>query len=59
MRFIPRESGVHLVHVKLNGDPIPGSPFRALVGQLDADAGFVRAYGDGLSKGNTGYLDLY
>jgi len=56
VRFIPRENGVHLIHVRLNGSHIPGSPFRVMVGKQDADAGHVRAYGDGLSRGQTGQL---
>ena len=54
VRFIPRENGVHFVHVRLNGNHVPGSPFRVMVGRIDADVGMVRAYGDGLSRGNTG-----
>lgn len=54
VRFVPRENGVHFIHVRLNGNHIPGSPFRVLVGRQDADAGLVRAYGDGLSRGMTG-----
>jgi len=56
VRFIPRENGVHFIHVRLNGNHIPGSPFRVTVGKQDADAGLVRAYGDGLSRGQTGQL---
>lgn len=54
VRFIPRENGVHYIHVRLNGNHIPGSPFKVLVGQQDADPSRVRAYGDGLSRGVTG-----
>jgi hypothetical protein len=54
VRFVPRENGVHLIHVRQNSVPIHGSPFRVLVGKLDADAAKVRAFGDGLSKGETG-----
>jgi filamin len=54
IRFVPHENGVHQIHVRQNGVPIPGSPFRVLVGKQDADAAKVRAYGDGLSKGHTG-----
>ena len=50
VRFIPRENGVHYIHVRLNHNHIPGSPFRVMVGKQDADAGKVRAYGDGLSR---------
>lgn len=60
VRFIPRENGLHYIHVRLNGNHIPGSPFRVMVGKMDADAGMVRAYGDGLSRGQTGqWLSLY
>ena len=56
VRFVPRENGVHLIHLRLNGNHIPGSPFRLFVGKQDADASLVRAYGDGLSHGMTGRL---
>ena len=52
--FVPRENGVHLIHVRLNHNHIPGSPFRVMVGMGDADPSKVRAYGDGLARGNTG-----
>ena len=54
MNFVPRESGLHYVHVKLNGVHVPGSPYPVQVGRLDADASQVTAYGDGLYKGFTG-----
>jgi len=54
VNFVPRESGRHYVHVKLNGVHVPGSPYPVQVGQLDADVSQVRAYGDGLYKGFTG-----
>ncbi|CAH1784407.1 unnamed protein product [Owenia fusiformis] len=54
VRFIPRENGIHYVHVRFNGAHIPGSPFRVLVGKTDADPGLVHAYGEGLIKGETG-----
>lgn len=53
VRFIPRENGLHMIHVRLNGVHIPGSPFRVLVGQQDADPSMVKAYGDGLTHGQT------
>lgn len=56
MRFIPRENGIHMVHVTFDNCHIPGSPFRLLVGHLDADAGKVTAHGDGLKHGRTGEL---
>lgn len=54
VNFVPKESGVHYVHVTLNGNHVPGSPYPVQVGQQDADASRVRAYGDGLHKGQTG-----
>jgi len=59
IRFVPRENGVHQIHVRQNGVPIHGSPFNVVVGKLDADAAKVRAYGDGLSKGETGHLSKF
>jgi len=53
VRFVPRENGVHQVHVRQNGVPVSGSPFNVLVGKQDADPAKVGAYGDGLSKGRT------
>ncbi len=56
VRFLPRENGVHLIHVFFKDAPIPGSPFRVRVGGPDVigDPGLVHAYGDGLEKGRTG-----
>ena len=54
VRFIPRENGPHMVNVLLNGYHIPDSPFRVLVGKVDADPGRVSAHGDGLKTGKTG-----
>ncbi|XP_012939324.2 filamin-A-like [Aplysia californica] len=54
VRFIPRENGVHLVHVLFDNYHIPESPFKICVGKVDADAGKVTAYGDGLKTGKTG-----
>lgn len=54
VRFIPRENGLHMIHVRLNGSHIPGSPFRVNVGTEDADPSLVRAFGDGLTHGQTG-----
>ncbi|GFR73948.1 filamin-C [Elysia marginata] len=56
VRFIPRENGVHLVHVLFDNYHIPGSPFKVVVGKVDADAGKVTAYGDGLRTGRTGQV---
>ncbi|KAL5109779.1 Filamin-A [Taenia crassiceps] len=55
VRFTPQENGPHLVHVLLDERPIPGSPFRVLVGQDDfSDPGLVTASGDGLVRGVVG-----
>ncbi|XP_078339973.1 filamin-A-like isoform X11 [Crassostrea virginica] len=54
VRFIPRENGVHNVFVTFDGCDIPDSPFRILVGKVDADPGMVTASGDGLRTGQTG-----
>ncbi|BFZ08117.1 hypothetical protein BsWGS_11156 [Bradybaena similaris] len=56
VRFIPRENGVHSVHVLFDNYHIPGSPFKICVGKVDADAGKVTAYGDGLKTGKTGQV---
>ncbi|CAH8555281.1 unnamed protein product [Heterobilharzia americana] len=52
VRFTPHESGPHLVHVLMDERPIPGSPFRVLVGQ--EETGPVTASGEGLSHGRVG-----
>jgi filamin len=54
IRFIPHENGIHWVHVRFNGVDIPESPFRIIVGQLNADPGRVFATGTGLRSGETG-----
>jgi filamin len=54
VNFVPRESGVHYVHITLNGNHVPGSPYPVQVGGVEADAGRVRAYGAGLSTGQSG-----
>jgi hypothetical protein len=54
IRFIPRENGVHWVHVRFNGRDIPDSPFRVVVGHANADPGRVFASGPGLYTGETG-----
>ncbi|XP_041349933.1 filamin-A-like isoform X2 [Gigantopelta aegis] len=59
VRFIPRENGPHMVNVLLNGYHIPDSPFRVLVGKVDADPGRVSAHGDGLKTGKTGQVSKF
>lgn len=54
IRFIPRENGVHWVHVRFNGRDIPDSPFRVVVGHANADPGRVFASGSGLYQGESG-----
>jgi filamin len=56
VNFVPTETGVHMVHVRLNGQHVPGSPYPVQVGRADADASKVTAYGEGLVKGSTGQL---
>ena len=55
VRFIPRENGLHYIQVLFDNYHIPDSPFRIMVGKVNAaDAGKVTAYGDGLHTGTTG-----
>eukprot|EP00062_Callorhinchus_milii_P024157 gi/632983767/ref/XP_007908811.1/ PREDICTED: filamin-C [Callorhinchus milii] len=56
IRFIPRENGIHSIHVKFNSSHIPGSPFRIRVGEpgQTGDPGLVTACGPGLEGGVTG-----
>jgi len=58
VRFVPRENGLHLVHVLDNSVPVPDSPFRCIVGSRDYDVSLVTARGRGLSAGRTGKLVL-
>ncbi|TNN09515.1 Filamin-A isoform 1 [Schistosoma japonicum] len=52
VRFTPNENGAHLVHVLMDERPIPGSPFRVIVGQ--EGTGQVTASGEGLTHGRVG-----
>ncbi|CAH8554205.1 unnamed protein product [Schistosoma curassoni] len=52
VRFTPHENGAHLVHVLMDERPVPGSPFRVLVGQ--EETGHVTASGEGLTHGRVG-----
>lgn len=54
VRFMPRDNGVHNIHVKFNGVHIPGSPYRLKVGKGDADPAAVHATGNGLGDVKTG-----
>ncbi|GFU29293.1 filamin-A, partial [Nephila pilipes] len=54
MRFVPRENGIHLIHIRCDGIHIPQSPFRLRIGQDDADPAAVQAYGQGLKEAVSG-----
>ncbi|CAI2350258.1 unnamed protein product [Caenorhabditis sp. 36 PRJEB53466] len=55
MRFVPKETGNHYIHVTLDGAPMRDSPFRLRVGGKDlCDPTAISATGDGLVKGVTG-----
>ncbi|CAL1273258.1 unnamed protein product [Larinioides sclopetarius] len=54
MRFVPRENGIHLIHIRCDGVHIPQSPFRLRIGQDDADPAAVQAYGQGLKEVESG-----
>ncbi|XGW29369.1 hypothetical protein V3C99_008859 [Haemonchus contortus] len=55
MRFLPKESGNHYIHVTLDGAPMRDSPFRLRVGGRDqCDPTAISVTGDGIKKGSTG-----
>ncbi|XP_014480119.1 PREDICTED: filamin-A isoform X3 [Dinoponera quadriceps] len=54
VRFMPRENGIHQIHIKFNGVHISGSPYRIKVGKVDADPAALHAYGNGLKEIKTG-----
>ncbi|XP_006619773.1 filamin-A [Apis dorsata] len=54
VRFMPRENGIHNIHVKFNGVHMQGSPFRIKVGKVEADPAALHAYGNGLKEIKTG-----
>lgn len=51
---MPRENGIHKIHVKFNGVHIPGSPYNIKVGKETADPAAVHAQGNGLNAIKTG-----
>lgn len=53
--FVPKEGGIHYVHLLLNGNHVSGSPYPVQVGVVTADPTKVKAYGDGLHKGQSGH----
>lgn len=55
MRFLPKETGNHYVHVTLDGAPMRDSPFLLRVGgKNESDPTAIHASGDGLKQGITG-----
>uniref|UniRef100_A0A2L2Y5X3 Putative filamin n=1 Tax=Parasteatoda tepidariorum TaxID=114398 RepID=A0A2L2Y5X3_PARTP len=54
LRFIPRENGIHQIHLRHNGTHIPQSPFRIVIGHDDADPAAVQATGNGLKECKSG-----
>ena len=54
VRFMPRDNGIHLIHIKFDGIHIPGSPFRLRIGEDNADPAAVSASGKGLEGASTG-----
>jgi len=54
VRFVPRETGEHLVSVKSRRRHIPGSPFKVLVEAPAGGAAACRANGPGLEGGVAG-----
>ncbi|CAG0910579.1 unnamed protein product, partial [Cyprideis torosa] len=54
IRFLPKENGIHFIHVKLNGIHVPQSPFKIQVGEDMADPAAVVAEGKGLGTVVTG-----
>lgn len=51
VRFVPRETGEHLVNVKARRRHIPGSPFKVLVEAPSGGAAACKASGPGLEGG--------
>ncbi|ESN92240.1 hypothetical protein HELRODRAFT_181576 [Helobdella robusta] len=58
--FIPKEAGIHLVHVSRRGQPVTGSPFRFLVGPLfESKVGNIKVSGEGLFRGCVGVAGTF
>lgn len=53
-RFIPRENGVHRLHIRLDGQHIPESPFSMRIGHDNADPAAVSVHGNGIKEARTG-----
>lgn len=58
IRFMPRENGIHNIHIKFNGVHIPGSPLRIQVGKGEADPAAVHASGNGLTEIKSGRWNI-
>ena len=54
LRFVPKENGIHRIHIRFNGVHIPESPFMIRIGKDDADPAAVHAHGNGLAEARTG-----
>uniref|UniRef100_T2MH46 Filamin-A n=1 Tax=Hydra vulgaris TaxID=6087 RepID=T2MH46_HYDVU len=54
VRFVPRETGEHLVNVRSRRRHIPGSPFKVLVEAPSGGAPACKAHGPGLEGGIAG-----
>ena len=54
VRFVPRETGEHLVNVKSRSRHIPGSPFKVLAEAPSGGAPACKAHGPGLEAGIAG-----
>jgi len=58
--FTPREIGDHFVTILRNGQPIPGSPFKVVVGGNEiGDASKVRVGGRGLMQATANELNEF
>ncbi|XP_022252251.1 filamin-A-like [Limulus polyphemus] len=54
LRFIPKENGIHQVHIYHNDAHIPDSPFSVRIGKDNDDPASVISYGNGLKECKTG-----
>jgi hypothetical protein len=54
VEYVPSLQGVNIISVVVNGDPVVGNPFAALVGAGSASSQSATATGDGLSSGVAG-----
>lgn len=54
LRFMPRENGIHRIHVRFNGVHIPESPFVLRIGKDEAAPEAVQVHGNGIKEARTG-----